>query len=1087
MPIAYHKKMLMKGVFRTVAYNVAYVAMMGAMMFSGMPLAVAQEYQQEQQLQQQAVNGDSMIMTDGAMEQELDAAEAFDPRTEEIGGLISNIQNILKRMRAPADVARQGIRDDGRFADGTELLMRAQLGRNTRLQGDVYAILEDGMWMASLSDVVALMNFPIMVYDQGERAEGWFLRENNLFKVDVAAKTVQAGERNFRLSPRAYADGMDIMVPMDDVWEWFGIDWSFHVGAQMMTLEPRDPLPLQQWLERQKRMEQRTRTRVPRIAELPPAPPVDDKVITLPVFDISTRSTLNRRANQNNDSDLRNTAIISAKSGLGEGTANMLLTLSDQENQSQIRGSYLRESENPDLLGPLQARRYQVGDINPVRVPLADRAGQGTSNFGARVTNRDRFDNLFSPLATIEGEGLPGWDVELYRDNILVDLQTIDSDGRYRFDEVALFDGENEVRLVFYGPQGEIREERRDLFFDRRLENAGGRYDISVTQRRFVPDLNDRDDDRPDDRALNATFEAPINDVFYGDVGLRAWENQGEDRATVSAGLSTTLNSVYLDGRSAVDDDGATAFEFSARRGFGQHSVINTTNVTDKNFVEKSNENPDIFENRTFISGPLDFMGLGRNARYNNSFTYRELALGDKVYTASAGFGMPVGPVNLNQSFDWNDTRSPITGDEKTITGNTALSGFYMGNRLRLNSRYRLSPEYMLENISANLNRRFTRQFSADFGVQRQIENKVTEYSVRANYETSFATLSPTIRYDNNSNLFVGLNTRMGLMPEPRSGDYYVFPRAIGERAAVSARVFLDLDGDGKFSDGDELIEKAQVSSVQSRRRALTNEKGVALLTDLTSNYRTDIVIEPQSLSDPFWIPAVRGYSVLPRTGTAQEVDLPVYLSGEIEGVVVGLDQSGNSSALRQTRMDLIDSNGEIALTTYTAVDGIYIFSMVPPGDYLLRVDGADARRYGFAPPVPKKIHIGFDGTEIYGADFKLEEGLIIPYLVMAQDKKPQDTDVVLHLGQYTTKILRAVGLYRLRQIETDMLSQAKIELEDTDDDKQPYTLRAYWPRTSLAEAHRACAAIIAREVDCAIELASNTAHKDNNLILTDH
>jgi len=84
----------------------------------------------------------------------------------------------------------------------------------------------------------------------------------------------------------------------------------------------------------------------------------------------------------------------------------------DKDKLTSVRASYVRESLEPELLGPLKARRYQLGNLTSVRMPVGRHVYQGA---GARVSNIDPA-RVFTQSATgISGNAPPGWDVELYR------------------------------------------------------------------------------------------------------------------------------------------------------------------------------------------------------------------------------------------------------------------------------------------------------------------------------------------------------------------------------------------------------------------------------------------------------------------------------------------------------------------------------------------------------------------------------------------------------------------------------------------------------------------------------------------------
>ena len=85
---------------------------------------------------------------------------------------------------------------------------------------------------------------------------------------------------------------------------------------------------------------------------------------------------------------------------------------------------------------------------------------QGTGVFVSTDRNRQNTD---FDVVTIEGQSTPGWDVEIYSRGVLIDFGVVDELGRYRFEDVPLTFGNNVIRLVFYGPQGQV-EERTETY-----------------------------------------------------------------------------------------------------------------------------------------------------------------------------------------------------------------------------------------------------------------------------------------------------------------------------------------------------------------------------------------------------------------------------------------------------------------------------------------------------------------------------------------------------------------------------------------------------------------------------------------------
>ena len=74
------------------------------------------------------------------------------------------------------------------------------------------------------------------------------------------------------------------------------------------------------------------------------------------------------------------------------------------------------------------------------------------------VTNRPLTARTAFDRTRIEGDLPTGWEAELYRNGELLGFAKSDGSQRYVFDDVQLLYGENRIRVVLYGPQGQVRE-----------------------------------------------------------------------------------------------------------------------------------------------------------------------------------------------------------------------------------------------------------------------------------------------------------------------------------------------------------------------------------------------------------------------------------------------------------------------------------------------------------------------------------------------------------------------------------------------------------------------------------------------------
>ncbi len=81
---------------------------------------------------------------------------------------------------------------------------------------------------------------------------------------------------------------------------------------------------------------------------------------------------------------------------------------------------------------------------------------------GVQVTNTPTTYRQSFGTYTLSDVTEPGWTVELYVNNVLVDYQQADASGFYTF-EVPLVYGNTNVKLQFYGPWGEERSKEQTL------------------------------------------------------------------------------------------------------------------------------------------------------------------------------------------------------------------------------------------------------------------------------------------------------------------------------------------------------------------------------------------------------------------------------------------------------------------------------------------------------------------------------------------------------------------------------------------------------------------------------------------------
>lgn len=1014
---------------------------------------------------------------------------------------VAKIKSGFNRYDRAVSKAQKNILPDGEY-----LFLQPVMGKNFRPNALISARSENQRLLLSFKDFVDSLSLAIRFSGDNKNADGWYIREDFEFSLDGDSGEAVSSEGRFTLSEFVLFEESDIWVPSEELAEWFGIHLDIGVSSQELKIKSELNLPIYaKYLRENAKIRDRKRVGAASL----PLGGEEYGYVGVPVIDVSTASSFNARKNSENTSN--HSANIRTSGDFALGTLKTRSIINNRDQLALVRATYSQDSVDGQLLGPLQAKRIEIGDVATTRVPYGSNVEQ---ELGVRVTNTDAVRGFSRATTAISGSAIPGWDVELYRENQLIALQVVGEDGFYEFSNIDLFQNDTTFRLIFYGLQGEVREETVFVPFDRDLLGQGrGIYDFSVTldEKNTYSSSRFNNKDVKNEGALNvnALYEQPIIDGLTSTLGFQSAEDSlGERRAIGSAGLSTTVQEMLINVSGAVNEEGGLASALTARRDFGEHQVATGFNWSSSDFSQQvSNFNnsfagvsgglattdSDNYSATARILGPIP-LGQSFRARYGADARYSFNSDGDDLLAMSGSVNAGYKRVSFSAGMRHEENSSSDL-DKTNAFGSVA--GAIGRNRLRVNATYDINPSKELRTISASYNRRFSNTLETALDVTRLPETELTTYQARLDWQAGFIRLSPSVRYDSDENFFAGLNTRFGIVRDPASQEFQFLDRDITNFGLVSAFVYLDKNGDGEFNNDDEPLEDITVIAPQSSRQVKTNAKGVALFNNVTRLRLTDVFVEKDSLQDPAWIPGFEGVSILPREGYVAQIDFPIHMSGEVDGglyakVVPLPDQEGKSNKsspipMRNVTLQLYNDKGEVEQSVVTDSTGFYYFTQIPPGRYLLLIEEESAQRKNIIRPLPLPIEIGYDGTVIYGKDIYVETGTDdVPAEIRGDLEEfkeqhphvnfdPEMHDVVLNLGEYNSRLLMSVVWYKLKSRYSAALGQGELFVPPAqsyaDVKTGKHALRVGLGDASLDEAYDRCRDLMAQDQYCKVEI----------------
>ncbi len=857
-----------------------------------------------------------------------------------------------------------------------ELVLEMRLGRYILSDGFL-GYLNRSSVLLPLGEVAAALDFPITVDPVTGQAEGWFLRENRRFFLDIARGEVVIEGRTETLPPglvELHFD--DIYVDTTLLARWFPIDVGFDLSQLTVEITSREPLPIEERLAREQanaRLGQGGSVRAvyPRL-ETP------YRLFTVPFMDTSLSS--NYQGGDSSSLTARYTTLLTGD--LLFMDANVFVAGSKDEKLDNVRVTLGRKDPDAELLGPLSLTELAVGDVFTTQLPLvsSQQEGRGIAVSSFPINRATEFDRT-----TLRGELPLGWEVELYRNEVLFDFQQSRDDGRYEFLDVPLLFGSNVLRLIFYGPQGQLREEvQRTRVGEGLVQPREQYYSIAVNQQgedtipiNSSPD-NGTEDETQGKLRFSSEYERGLTQKLSVAGSIASIPLDDGRHTYASVGLRTSLLGAFVRLDAAKDLNGGTAVEGSLQ-----------TSIMGLNILAEHGEFFDFVSER--VADSEDKITSRSSLRIDGTIPESILPRipfsfdGDIERRESGKFDANIGnrvSVFLGGASASNtvDLRVAGGGDSETLTsasGSFQLSSRFDALSLRGQVGYGLDPVAEFNTVAFTADYDFEEDLSARVSINRQLTGeKTTSYAVGLFRTFRNFALGLNGDYSDDGNFGAGFNMSFALGREPRNGGFAMRPKGIASGGAVSARVFLDRNQNDVFDDGDEPLQGARI---ERQRDAETDEDGIAFITGLSAYRPTNLALDLGSLEDPFWIPTRQGIEIVPRPGKTVIVDFPVTPTGEIDGTVF-LRRGDAVREVSNVQLQLVDENGEVVKEVKSEFDGFYLLDFVRPGKYVLRVSPDQVERLKLLAPPELAVVVEPEGNVVSGIDITLER---------VGDKKP--------------------------------------------------------------------------------------------------
>lgn len=891
-----------------------------------------------------------------------------------------DIKEASDKPLSPPSVADEVSTKTDFIVDNNEVVIGITLRERLPISDGMLAYLLNNDIALPLEQLMLLLEFPIQLVSGSSKAAGWFIAENRRFELDTKAGIATVNGKQYRFDPTAVSQiDNELFVPTKLLSQWFPIDFQANLRALNVNLIPREPIAIDDRLKRRKGHKKFGGTYIQTSRNKEWNTPYE--LVTPPAL------AVNLGIGNSSTGGFLGNYTVRAYGDLAYMN-NQLSVFGNQEGITDARMTLSRRDPRGRLLGSLDATEIELGDIGVRSVPLI---ANGTSGRGIHIARRLAGHVGGLETITLEGALEPGYDVELYRNNILINAIQASNEGNYKFADLKLFSGENVYRLEFYGPQGQRRSEsKRYTVGAGQLKTGQFSYDIGLSQPEktlfgLKNTSTNNTNNNDNDLAASAIFDYGLSSTVTARGGISYYpSNTSDDARTYAvAGLSSQLGIFYSTLDTAFDDQGGIAIGLSAKTKLDSLNLAITHEsylndfTSNKNFdLEKDTSNALKSQTSINIDTLFDKIVKGGSIGIDLELNRTELNDGRLIYDVGSQLKLQKRNVSFSTDVDYSYT--PATKTEKLLGASRFNIGFDKTS-LRLDTNYTINPISELKDFGATLSRKFFDEYSTSLSYREDYlsDNKTISSNIAKDFGDFDLSLSVSqnsgSKIDDNTTVF--LNAAFGMFGRSKIGKRTLFNKK-GSGSAVQAQAFLDEDQDGIRDPNEQALSGIQF--VGSGKRATSGKDGTALLQGSSTGGWTDIFMDPDSFSEPRWRSGKSGVAVLPRPGVVSKVELAIIITADIEGTVVlskGADDEtkplGNIG-VEVVRTSPIDGKTEVIAQAITSYDGLYTIDGIPVGNVTLRIKPDQAARLAVTGELAKSITLNKETDLLIDQNFTL-------------------------------------------------------------------------------------------------------------------
>lgn len=789
---------------------------------------------------------------------------------------------------------------------------------------EISALIEDDNVFLSITELFGFLKVKAEVTPGFNLIEGFFIDEKASYIIDRVNNTITYKGKVYALKPRVLVRSeTQLYLRLNYFGEIFGLECSFNFRSLSVTLNTSVELPIIKEL-RQEQM----RKNIRQISG-----------------EIEADSTIGRKypffrlgsADWNIASTQEIGGKTSSRVGMNIGTA--LVGGEANLNLSYTPGTpflpreqyyYWRYANNNQKI----LKQALVGKLS-----TNSTATLSSSVVGFQLSNTPTTYRRSYGTYTISHVTEPGWTVELYVNNVLLDYKKADASGFFTFD-VPLIYGSTSIRLQYYGPWGEVRSEEKEISvpfnflpqgtFEYKL--TGGMLEDS-THAKFS--------------RLNMDYGATnFLTMGAGVEYLSILEDNGGfipfASSSIRIGSKALLSAEY-------------SYQVKLKSHFNYRLLSGAQLELDYTIYDKNQtvvRTSYLEERKVGISLPIK---IGKNAFYTRFAYENNLSSNYSYHTAELMIAGSIAGINTNLS-----TKAVAAGSQDPDIYSTLNLSF------RLPFRFQFTPQ-------AQYNYTRKEMMSAKGRLEKQVgRNGYLTLSYDHNFISNYSSIEAGLRFDLSF-------AKFGVTARRSAGKYTISENASGSIATdlkssyVGASVrgnvgrgglvfvpFVDINGNGIKDKGEPRAYGMDIN--MNGGRIEQSEKDTLIRVSELEPYADYLVtLNGNRFDNISWKIQHSTLKVAVDPNQFKHIDVPVSVVGEAAGYVY-LRSGGKTKGLGRIIVNYYRNGTSLEASVLSEEDGYFSYMGLRPGKYVARLDKSQLDR------------VGMESTD-YEFEFEIEEG----------------------------------------------------------------------------------------------------------------